>query len=131
MELKKVISALLEVKYALHNKAQTADAEFGYQNGRKHYQEHMDLRELPATMTYEEYVRKAREVSLKPINGKSVRAFEYYKDGYRTGKSDGQWFVSYVGGKGGTLVTAFPLRGGWGRYEYFLRRDKGVEINKE
>ena len=101
----------------------TKDAEFGFMNGKKHHEERLKNKEIPETMSFEDYLRKAKEVSLKPINGSTVRAYRYR--GNRIGKSDGSWFVSYVGGIGGTLVTAFPLRGGWGRFEKLMDRDWG------
>lgn len=107
----------------------TKDAEFGFMNGKKHYEKRISSKEIPATMSFEDYLRKAKQVSLKQINGTTVRAYKY--KGNRIGKSDGEWFVSYVGGIGGTLVTAFPLRNGWSRFEYFMDKDWGEEIRKE
>lgn len=107
----------------------SSDAEFGFRNGMKHYEDRIRYEEIPKTMTYQQYFSKSKEVSLKRIDGKNVRAYRYKGD--RIGKSDGKWFVSYAGGIGGTIITSFPLRNGWERFEYLLKRDEGREIIKK
>ena len=107
VEEKEVRGAKLGNLYQEILKVFTKDAEFGFLNGKKHHEERLKNKEIPETMSFEDYLRKAKEVSLKPINGSTVRAYRYRRN--RIGKSDGSWFVSYVGGIGGTLVTAAPL----------------------
>lgn len=131
-KMKKVLATLLSAKYDLRDskpKNIMEDADFSFRNGKKHYERHMELGELPRNMSLEQYFQKARNVSYKSINGRTVKAYRY--GGNRTAKTDGEWFTSYVGGKGGTLITAFPLRRGVSRFHELMRRDDGEEIRKE
>ena len=56
------------------------DAEFGFRNGMKHYEDRIRYGEIPKTMTYQQYFSKSKEVSLKRIDGKNVRAYRYKGD---------------------------------------------------
>ena len=128
-DVKQIISLLLDIKYSIGGQSMIKDAEFTFENGQYHYEKHKKDNELPKGMTYEDYIKKARDVSLKSINGTTVSAYKY--EGNRIAKTDGQWFVSYVGGKGGKLVTAFPLRGGYNRFYRLMDDWYGTEIRKE
>lgn len=125
--LQKIQAILLDIKNELRVKV--TDADFQFTNGERHYQKHMDDRELPSDMTLQQYLGKSKEVSLKSINGRNVRAYSY--SGNKVAKTDGNWFVSYVGGKGGIIVTSFPLRGGASRFDSLMNRDYGTELKKE
>ena len=46
----------------------TKDAEFGFMNGKKHYEKRISSKEIPATMSFEDYLRKAKQESLKQIS---------------------------------------------------------------
>ena len=126
-KLQEILDELIGIKKLF--KTKNEDADFTFTNGKKHYEERIMLKEIDKTMTYEEYVTKARNVSFKSINGNNVKAYKY--SGNRIAKTDGSWFVSYTGGKGGTLITAFPLRRGMSRFYELMDRDYGIEIKKE
>ena len=105
------------------------DAVFSKGNGINHYNRHLELGDIPKTMTLQQYLDKAKEVSLKVIDSKTVRAFRF--QGNRTAKTDGKWYVSYEGGKGGMLITAFPLRGGYSRFDRLCDSRGGTMISRE
>lgn len=126
-KVREIQQELYEIKNMLGSKNKaTEDAMFTYNAGLKHYQKRLDDNDIPSSMSFKEYLQKAKEVSLKPIDGKNVLAYKYR--GGRVAKFDGSWFVSYVGGSGGTLVTAFPLRRGRSRFFELMRRDGGELI---
>lgn len=129
IELQQELYEIKSILYLRVHKKEVEDAEFAFNNGLSHYNKHMTAGELPKNMTFEQYVSKAKQISMKAINGSSVKAYKY--QGNRTAKSDGQWFVSYIGGIGGKIITAFPLRGGFDRFYKLMKNWYGTELNKE
>jgi hypothetical protein len=122
-KLQQIADALYKIRSMLSSKANvTEDATFSFDNAEIHYKKHMALGELPKSMTVREYMNKARDVSLKNIDGNNVRA---YKADGRIKKFDGSWFVVY---NGNAIATAYPLRGGTRRFEELMRKESGKEI---
>ena len=110
---------------------QCFDAKFNKKDLEDHYINHTDggnKTQLPKGMTKEEYARKGEQVSLKsidPITKKNRKVRAYKRPDGKIIKFDGEWLVSYTGGKNGKLNTAFPAT-----QSYFESnmRDRGEEI---
>lgn len=115
------------IKQCLKSASVALDAKFAYRNGMKHYDKRQKENVIPKSMTWEEYFKKAEEVSLKPINGKSVKAFKFNG---KIAKYDSSWFVVYTNIRG-IIITAYPLNGGWDRFYRLMKRDHGKPIDKE
>ena len=126
-QIKELHQELYSIKQMINAK-NTYDAMFSYKAGMRHYEKRLADNDIPKNMTFKEYLQKAKEVSLKKIDGRNVLAYKYA--GGRVAKFDGSWFVSYVGGPGGTLVTAFPLRRGKGRFFELMKRDGGQLLSQ-
>lgn len=91
------------------------DATFNKRRLDEHYKDHTDQNnsktKLPKGMTKEEYAKKGEQVSLKnidPLTKKSRKVRAAKRQTGEIAKTDGQWFVTYKGGKHGELLTAYP-----------------------
>ncbi len=107
----------------------TADAKFQYKNGLAHYKKRQARKDIPQNMTRKEYFDKSERLSLKDLNGKTVRAYKVGSDNRTVKYADG-WILVYAGGKNGRLISAYPVSG-IGRFLSLMKRDNGVELEKE
>ena len=104
----------------------TEDAKYRYKNGLEHFKKRKRLNEIPKDMGLSKYLKISEQVSLKSINGKSVRAYKT-KEGMIV-KNDGNWTVVYSGGKNGTLISSYPQSRS--KFERKMK-EQGEEIFKE
>lgn len=110
--------------------AKVFDATFEKANGKLHYHKRRNEKSIPKDMKKRQYEKIAEKVSLKNIDGKSVRAFKVRKKGKdRIVKCDGKWLVVYVDGKHGTIVSAYPCP--MSKWVTKMKNSNGEEIFKE
>lgn len=93
---------------------QCFDAKFTEERLEKHFSDHTNggnKTQLPKSMKKEEYARKGEQVSLKtidPVTKKNRKVRAAKRQSGEIAKTDGQWFVTYKGGRFGELLTAYP-----------------------